>query len=215
MDRLRPFPHLPLTLLLLLLPLASSAGGAASSNPWSALDQLRLSLRSQSPLTAHFVQTFLPAGFSEGDEEDGTLGISLPHCLRWDYGEPFPKSFLLCDEVAYYWNPGETRGRRYPLVDEEVPGLDFFLLSTDVLRERYRAEARETEKGLLLDLVPVEPSDDVVELHVLLDSKSHHLLELSYRDAEGNLTEFRLSQYQKGARPGMFTPPPEVDWEEP
>lgn len=194
---------------------AFATGSASDANPWDALDELRFSLRSASPLTADFAQTFLPAGFSEGELEEGTLGISMPHCLRWDYGEPFAKSFLLCNDTAYYWNPGETHGRRYPVANEEAPGLDFFLLDTEDLRLRYNATAEETPAGLRVELLPIRPTDDVVELIVLLDSDRHRVVTLSYRDAEGNLTEFAMTDYRTGARPGMFTPPPEVVWEDP
>lgn len=194
--------------------LGTSLAGAEETGPWKALERLRLSLQAESPISADFVQTFLPAGFSEGEAENGTLGISLPDCLRWDYGEPFPKSFLLCDDTAYYWNPGETLGKRYSAVDEQSPGLDFFLLSTEDLRARYRATGSEVEVGVLIDLEPIHPTDDVVELHVLLDRDHTRILELRYKDSEGNLTVFAMSDYRRGAVPGQFTPPAEIEWED-
>jgi hypothetical protein len=162
-----------------------------------------------------FTQTFLPAGFEQGETETGTLAISLPTCLRWDYGEPFPKSFLLCQDTVYYWNPGEVRGHRYPVENEEAPGLDFFLLTTDDLRLRYNATAEQLDGRLHVHLQPIRPTDDVVSLEVLLDPRTDRVLRLSYEDAEGNTTRFELEGYQPGADPGLFEPPAGVEWEEP
>jgi outer membrane lipoprotein-sorting protein len=188
---------------------------AAADSPWASFDKLRASLERGGPQTVRFTQTFLPAGFEQGETETGTLAISLPKCLRWDYGEPFPKSFLLCQDIVYYWNPGETRGHRYPVENEEAPGLDFFLLTTDDLRLRYNATARREGGGLRVQLLPIRPTDDVVSLEVLLDANAARVLRLSYQDSEGNTTRFELSDYRPGAEPGTFVPPAGVEWEEP
>jgi outer membrane lipoprotein-sorting protein len=198
----------------LALALAAAPSVAADS-PWTVFDKLRGSLASAGPQSVRFTQTFLPAGFDQGETETGTLAISLPKCLRWDYGEPFPKSFLLCQETVYYWNPGETRGHRYPVENEEAPGLDFFLLTTDDLRLRYNATAEQEDDGLHVQLSPIRPTDDVVALEVLLDAKAGRVKRLSYQDSEGNTTRFELADYRPGVEPGTFVPPAGVEWEEP
>jgi outer membrane lipoprotein-sorting protein len=199
-----------------LLALASTAAPAtAAESPWQAFDQLRVALQRTGPQTVRFTQTFLPAGFEQGETETGILAIALPDCLRWDYGEPFPKSFLLCKDTVYYWNPGETRGHRYPVENEEAPGLDFFLLTTDDLRLRYNATADQVDNGLHVHLQPIRPTDDVVSLEVLLDAKAERVLRLAYEDAEGNTTRFELSDYRAGTEDGVFEPPTDIEWEEP
>jgi outer membrane lipoprotein-sorting protein len=208
-----------LTVVILTLATLAPAGALGAdddADPWSALEQLRSSLRASSPLTARFVQTFTAVGFEGGDEESGELAIALPECLRWDYGEPFPKSFLLCNDTAYYWNPGEPSGHRYPIEEQEAPGLDFFLLSTEDLRQRYQAQARRGVGGLLhVDLDPLEPSPEVVALHVIVDTERERLAELNYEDADGNRTRFELFDYMAGAEASLFEPPAGVTWEEP
>jgi outer membrane lipoprotein-sorting protein len=204
------------TLLAALVALAISAAPAtAADSPWRVFEQLRGALQRTGPQTVRFTQTFLPAGFEQGETETGTLAISLPDCLRWDYGEPFPKSFLLCQDTVYYWNPGEVRGHRYPVENEEAPGLDFFLLTTDDLRLRYNATADQVDEGLHVLLQPIRPTDDVVSLEVLLDAKAERVLRLAYQDAEGNSTRFELSDYRAGTEDGLFEPPPNIEWEEP
>lgn len=210
-----------IALVLAALPLlavatASPAGAADDTNPWSLFDRVRAELQGKSPLAAHFVQNFIPSGFGDGEQEEGTLWMSLPQCLRWDYGEPFPKSFLLCDDTAYYWNPGEPSGKRYPIENEEAPGLDFFLLTSADLKLRYNATSeRLTDGRIHIALEPIRPTDDVVSLEVVVDPENDRIVELGYADSEGNRTWFALSDYAQGAPPGTFSPPAGVTWEDP
>ena len=211
------------TVASFVLPNAGVAR-AADTNPWDALELVRANLVAKSPLTARFKQTFLFAGFSEGETEEGVLAVSLPHCLRWNYEGDFPKCFLLCDDVAHYWNPGERLGHRYPVEDEESPGLDFFLLGSDELRLRYNASSTKKSDGLLeIVLLPISPTPDVTRVEILIEDTpsggsggaagGSRIRSLSYSDEEGNVTLFELTPFEPGAKPGTFTPPAEMEWE--
>ena len=209
---IRHLHALPLAALLLL---AGTGANAADSNPWTALESLRGGLRAQSPLQADFVQTYTPAGFTEGETEEGRVAISLPHCLRWDYAEPFAKSFLLCGDTAWFWNPGEPRGHRYPVRNQEAPGFDFFLMDTGELQLRYNARSRRTARGLEVELQPIEPTEEVARAHVVIDTENSRVLSLGYEDAEGSTTRFELREYRQGAEQGQFTAPADIEWEDP
>ena len=208
-----------LVAIVLLTPTVASA---ADTNPWDALELVRANLVAKSPLSARFKQTFMFAGFNEGETEEGVLAVSLPHCLRWNYEGDFPKCFLLCDDLAYYWNPGEKLGHRYPVEDEEAPGLDFFLLDSDDLRLRYNASATKRDDGILeITLLPTEPTPDVTRVEILvkndassMSSPGPSILSLSYNDDEGNVTLFELTPFEPGAKPGTFAPPAEMEWED-
>ena len=189
----------------------------AAADPWQVVDDFRRALDSSGPVSAGFVQTFVPFGFApeDGETERGSLAIDLPGCLRWDYDPPFEKAFLLCGRTVHHWNPGETVGQRYDLSEQAAPGLDFFLLTTGDLRDRYEAEL-ETADGNRLRLVlrPLEPSEDVVLVQVVID-EDQRLRELTYHDAERNENRFVVGDYRSGAPPGRFEPPAGIDWEEP
>ena len=190
----------------------------AADDPWRVLDDFRRALDGAGPLSAGFVQTFVPFGFApeDGETERGSLAIDLPGCLRWDYSPPFPKAFLLCGRTVHHWNPGETVGQRYDLSDQPAPGLDFFLLTTGDLRERYEAELGAAEgDGLRLVLRPLEPSEDVVEVQVVIDAEGQRLRELTYYDAQRNENRFLVGDYRSGAPPGRFEPPAGIEWEDP
>lgn len=215
---------LPLPLLLALMALGLTAMGLAAptahadERSWSTLDKLRTTLEKRSPLSAEFQQSLIPSGFSpeDADIETGKLAMNLPTCLRWDYLGDFKKSFLLCNQRAHYWNPGETVGQIFDLeAGADAPGLDFFLRTSSQLKQRYSAQSRVDSGIVTIDLVPLEPSDDVVTLRITVGQSSNLMATLSYDDAEGNRTTFKLDGYQDGAAESLFSPPPEVTvWEE-
>ncbi len=191
---------------------------AFADDPWRVLDDFRRSLEEQAPLSAGFVQTHVPYGFDpeDGDTERGELAIGLPRCLRWDYSPPFETSFLLCDRTVHQWNPGESVGQRHELSAQPAPGLDFFLLTTDDLRSRYEAELDPAPgDSLRLVLRPLEPSEDVALVHIVIDRQGKRLRELTYHDAQRNENRFVIGDYRRGAAPGRFEPPSGIEWEEP
>ena len=189
---------------------------------WSTIDTLRSTLEARSPVNADFTQTLVPSGFQpeDGDVESGQLSMNLlapkgkPACLRWDYLGDFAKSFLLCDDRGYYWNPGETVGQIFSLDGkEEAPGLDFFLQSSTQLRKRYEAKSHQADGLVTIELVPHKPTEDVVSLRLVLATKTGLLQTMSYDDIEGNRTTFELSNFAPSTQTGVFTPPADVSWE--
>ena len=205
-------------LAVVLAAAFSAAAAPAAGDPWQVLEEFRRELESSGPQSAGFVQTFVPFGFApeDGETERGSLAIDLPGCLRWDYSPPFEKAFLLCGRTVHHWNPGETVGQRYDLSAQPAPGLDFFLLTTSDLRDRYEAEldADEGERVRLV-LRPLQPSEDVVEVQVEIDGDDQRLRELTYYDAQRNENRFLVGDYRSGAPPSRFQPPEGIDWEEP
>lgn len=226
-------PALSLALSLTLgLPLAapSPARAAEPPAPWAVLDAARESLATAGAERAEFVQTYLPAGFSSGEEERGRVALDLPECLRWDYDEPFPKSFLLCGERVWSWNPEDRRGRTGALDRESQPGLDLLLLPVEELSGRYAAEI--VDRGgdrVTIALTPEAERAEGVEAAtgaetaagaeltgatLVVDTEAQRLVELAYEDREGNRTRFVLSGYEAVEAEGLFEAPSWVEWEE-
>jgi hypothetical protein len=186
---------------------------AADDDPWAALESFRANLRAAGPLSTHFVQSFVPEGFSTGEEETGSMKLSVPECLRWDYDEPYPKAFLLCGDVVHFWNPGESEGRIEEIEADREPGLDLLLVEVEVLRERYEAEVSSAgRRGVEVRLRPREQNEYVVEATLVLSRLLDELQVLRYVDPEGNRTEFRISDWRPGVAAGSFNPPVDVEW---
>ena len=192
--------------------------GAPPADPWVVVQALRAALAADAPLQANFEQTFVPAGFAAGETERGTFSLALPDCLRWDYEEPYPKSFLICGKDAYSWNRGELAGHYLEVAAKDEPGLDLLLLPAVELRRRYQAEVKIGPAGAPeIWLTPLERAANTpVSATLELDGGGQRLLGLSYADREGNRTRFVLSNYRplRTGDHGVFTPPSNIRWQE-
>ena len=211
-------PILALLIVIVLGGVVSSPKpGAAQTqvDPWSQLQALKDRLAGE-VVSADFVQTFLPAGFSSGDEETGVLHLSIPDCLRWDYNQPYPKSFLVCGQEAYTWNAEEPQGRRFLLETDSEPGLDFLRLRIEALEKRYSVVPETLYENVLkIVFTPLDPNHTLVQATVILDTQTHLLSRLLYEDLEGNQTRFDVSNYRPISGPSPFELPREIEWLEP
>ncbi len=185
---------------------------AAEQDPWEILEGAKQELRAGGPVSLDFVQTMTPAGFTGGDSEKGTLALDLPGCLRWDYEDPYPRSFLICGSVGYHWNLGESVGRRFFITVDE-PGLDLLLQDRAQLEARYDASLTRTVDFTEIVLVPHGKSD-LVEARLELDPETTELSGLSYRDKEGNHNRFVLSNRRPSGDPLAFEIPKGIAWSE-
>jgi outer membrane lipoprotein-sorting protein len=197
-----------------------SAVPSADEAVWRILAAVRDSLVEAGPTRASFTQTFIPAGFSSGDQERGTLSIDLPECLRWDYAEPYPKAFLLCGSSAHLWNPEDGTGRRYSVERDKEPGLDLVLLGIEELEGRYRVQS-ETADGnvdsgdlMSIHLTPLDSGGQITGATLRVDRRTNRLAGLSYTDDEGNLTRFEIEGYRPLDEKGVFSAPKDIEWTE-
>jgi len=192
----------------------------ASTDPWESLRAVRADLAEAGTLQANFTQTYVPAGFTSGEKESGKLALALPDCLRWDYQDPYPKSFLLCGGNAWAWNPQDKTGRRYGVDRKTEPGLDLLLLGVDDLKTRYKASARPLDGGRTeISLAPKAKISPIKDAILVVEGKGaagdRRLVQVSYRDGEGNQTRFDLGDYREMPRRGTtFSPPSGIKWED-
>lgn len=199
--------------LVAVVVLAAAGLVRADDGAWAELEAARESLAAASPLAANFVQTYVPAGFSTGDEESGRLFLSLPSCLRWDYEEPYPRRYLLCGQTVWIWSPGEPFGDRYLSVSREEAGLDFLLLSVERLRQRYEAVLGAGEDGSTrIELAAPSSQASFARARITLDGASRHPVRLEYTDWEGNETRFDLTLYRGLEETSLFLPPEGIEW---
>jgi outer membrane lipoprotein-sorting protein len=205
-----------LALFTALALFAALPAAAQEVDPWTVLKNVRQSLVEAGPTGASFVQTFIAAGFSSGDKESGRLALNLPDCMRWDYLNPFPKSFLLCGGTVHAWNEGDPTGHRYRVDRKNEPGLDLLLLGVDELKERYRATAKTAEGGRIeIALSPKEQKlADLTDATLTVDPASQRVVAVSYHDREANLTRFEITGYQELSRQAGFSPPANIRWVE-
>lgn len=196
--------------------LGALPAAAQEADPWTTLKAVRQSLVEAGPTGASFTQTFIAAGFSSGDQESGRLALNLPDCMRWDYTNPFPKSFLLCGGTVHAWNEGDQTGRRYRVDRKNEPGLDLLLLGVDELKSRYSAAAKPVANGRIeIALSPKRKElAELTDATLTVDPESRRVVAVAYHDREGNLTKFEITGYQALSRQGSFSPPSNVRWVE-
>jgi outer membrane lipoprotein carrier protein len=197
---------------LLLMLLLSASPAAAQPEPWAALATARARMQEDGPRVLTFRQTYLPTGFDRGEEETGRVALDLPRCVRWDYDDPYPKSFLLCGERLWSWNPGEPVGHLYDL-DTAQPGLDLLLLAVDQLDDRYTAQAQAAGNATRVHLTPKRSDAQSLRDAAILVGEDGRVRELTYRDAEGNRSTFRFAPTKALPPGGHFTAPATVKWE--
>lgn len=212
----RPFLASGFSLALACGALAAAGPEAPAIDPWRALSELRLHLAASGALVANFRQTYVPAGFATGDEEGGRVALALPDCLRWDYTEPYPKSYLLCGSRLHTWVAGEPQGERLHVDAREEAGLDLLLLPVEQLQVRYTAVARAASGGIIeVELVPTGPTSRIARAEISFDLPSQRPTALSYRDRDGNLSAFRFESFELLDDDTLFTPPTTLIWKEP
>ncbi len=197
----------------LFLAVGLTVAAPARADGWAALRELRARLESR-PHVADFLQEYLPAGFSSGDSETGRLTLALPECLRWDYDEPFAKSYLLCRETVWTWNAGESSGRTFQVDPEEDRGLDLLRLGVERLAEQYTAELVDGKgAATAIRLEPKGPAAEIATATLTLAAGAGSLAELTYRDVEGNTTRFEFSgQRPVGEDAVELRPPDDLTW---
>jgi len=186
---------------------------STTEDAWGALAALRDHLVERGPQRVDFTQTFTPAGFKEGDQEQGEMAIALPDCLRWDYAAPYRKVYLLCGNEVYSWNPGEPSGRRYPVDSERTPGLDLLRMQVEALRQRYVAHMTSEGQHLSVTLTPLQTVSDIRDATFELDPGRTTLIALTYHDQEDGLTSFAFSNYRPLGELDLFSPPSELSWQ--
>jgi outer membrane lipoprotein carrier protein len=195
-----------------LAVIAAAAPTVRADDAWSALAAARAGFEGAA-WTADFVQTWVPAGFSTGESESGTVSLALPGALRWDYETPYPKSLLVKLDTAYSWNPGEASGRRILLAPEEREQLALLELDLATLRRRFSAAVQSApDERIEIALTPLEDGNDVRQAQLTLDALSHRLIAMGYSDVEGNRTEFAFSGHRPVAGADPFTPPAGLEW---
>jgi hypothetical protein len=205
-------PALLAATLALAAPIASAG---EELDPWRTLETLRAAIAADGPLVADFRQSYVPAGFPSGDTESGDVALSLPDCLRWDYREPYAKSFLVCGARAWSWVEGEPRGQKLTIQADREMGLDLLLLPSGELSRRYRASASRAPSGELeLVLEPLSGDSELVVANLALDAAGRRLLALDWRDREGNVSSFHFTGWRVPTEPAVFSPP-RLEWSEP
>lgn len=209
---MRRLPTLARPLALAACLALSASGAGRATSPWEFVAGARDQLAA-APRVADFTQTFVPAGFTVGESESGTVALALPDLARWDYRDPFPRTFLVQGETVFTWNEGETTGRRFPLAAEDAEHLALLRLDVEELARHYEATLHDAaESEVEIRLAPSRADHRLAEVSLTLRRSDSLPLALAYRDAEGNTTRFAFAEFRPLEGADAFLPPADLEW---
>ena len=199
--------------LLLLLPAPyavaqQTAPGVTASSLAARVDHHYNALHS---LQVDFVQQY--DGMGQHRSESGTLLLKKPGRMRWTYGQPAGKLFILDGHNAYFYTPGQNEIQRVPAkkLDDLRSPLRFLLGHSELAKEM--PDLRITPDGADFNLtgVPKDMEQRVSSLRFTV-TPDGIIQEIRIEEPDGSVSQFTFSNEEANvpAPDSDFTvhPPP-------
>ncbi|MGA2569067.1 MAG: outer membrane lipoprotein carrier protein LolA [Terracidiphilus sp.] len=211
-----PVPASAAVLLLLLAIGANLVAGQVPSAP-SAHDMAQRVDRhydSLSSLRAEFSESY--AGLGVTRFENGTLYLSKPGRMMWQYSSPAGKIFLLDGKYAWFYARGDAQVQRIPAkeLDDLRSPLRYLLGHSQLEKELTGLRLATAPNGCFtLTGLPKGQEKRVTRL-ALTVTAAGAITAIEVEEADGAITRFTFA----GERPNVtipaetfrFTPPPGV-----
>ncbi len=167
-------------------------------------------------LRAAFTETYRGAGITR--TESGTLWLSRPGKMRWEYTEPREKLFVSDGKTAYFYVPGERQARKAPLdkLDDLRSPLRYLLGKTKLKKEfdNLTGRAGDQPGTVIVRGVPKNMGDRVAEVSLDVNSAGE-IQRIEINEVDGSQTEFIFSSQQENVPVEQarfrFQPPPGVE----
>jgi outer membrane lipoprotein-sorting protein len=162
-----------------------------------ALDRLAAALRGAAAWQAAFVQKYTPEGFQSGTTEKGTLTLSPPSHLRFDYTSGAPRVFASDGSVGRLVDPGAGSCEAVRLDAGAWGRLPLAAaLDPPAARRAFLVDS----SGQTLRLIPKDPTPELAEITIDLEADGLPT-GLTVRDASGNRNEFVFTGWKSKATP--------------
>ena len=194
-------------------PLVAQQTAVSVDRAADDLDRHYNDLRS---LRAAFTETYSGAGITR--TESGTLWLSRPGKMRWEYLEPREKLFISDGKTAYFYVPGERQARKAPLdkLDDLRSPLRYLLGKTKLKKEFDKLTARSGDQPgtVVIRGIPKNMADRVAEVTMELNPAGQ-IQRIQIDEVDGSQTEFAFSSIQENVPVEdarfRFQPPPGVE----
>lgn len=162
-------------------------------------------------LKASFSESY--AGLGMERAESGTLLLSKPGRMRWDYNTPAGKLFLIDGKYALFYTPGDRQVQRIPAkeLDDLRSPLRFLLGHTELEKEMVNLTAAATPDGaFVLSGKPKGQEKRVTRLALTVTSEGV-ITAIEVEETDGATTRFSFTQEQSNVplapETFRFTPP--------
>jgi len=173
-----------------------------------------------SSFSASFTQTLHHAESNSEEHRTGTLLFSKPCNARWETKAPNEELFVVNDKAIWNYIPDEEIAYRYPIsaLNNSIPLLQI-ITGKKRLDQDFTIESEPNSNGhYALKLYPKEPSTQLVEMIIVIDSHTFLLKSAEIIDFYGNtnIISFEtMTQNKPIAKDNFsFTPPQGVVVEE-
>jgi len=164
-------------------------------------------------LTAHFTERYRGMGIDR--TETGTLTLSKPGRMRWEYDAPLGKIFVLDGKNAVSYTPGDSQALRTPAkqLDDLRSPLRFLLGHTEIAKELDGLTMTLVNGGYTLSGVPKGMQQTVQSVGITVDAAGQ-ITGMRIVETDGAETSFAFSDIRENVpTPDSdfeFNPPPGV-----
>jgi outer membrane lipoprotein carrier protein len=154
-------------------------------------------------LKAQFSETYEGMGIRR--TESGTLLLSKPGRMKWEYSSPAGKLFLLDGKYAWSFNRGDAQVQRIPAkeLDDLRSPLRFLLGHTELEKEIVNLTAAPAANGCFTLTGQPKGQEKRVRRLTLTVTASGMILGIVMEEADGALTRFTFT----GQAPNAAIPP--------
>jgi outer membrane lipoprotein-sorting protein len=201
--------------LCLLVFLAGSP--LLASDPAAELSRAARFFQDGKAHVAEFTQTYVPAGFSHGHTETGTLTVQAPENIRFEYTSPAGKIFTFDGATARFLSTSDRQMTSRRLTESERATLPLvFLESPAALARSFDLSLAEGPPQAVA-LKPRSGDASVTWIRLAL-AASGAPTALSYESSSGDRTDFRFGDFRTEAplpaSQFVLKPPPGTHVEE-
>ena len=164
-------------------------------------------------LAAHFTERYRGMGIDR--TETGTLTLSKPGRMRWEYDAPSGKIFVLDGKNAVSYTPGDSQALRTPAkqLDDLRSPLRFLLGHTEITKELDGLTMTLVNGGYTLSGVPKGMQQTVQSIEITVDAAAQ-ILGMRIVQTDGAETSFVFDEIRENVvtpdSEFQFVPPPGV-----
>jgi len=162
-------------------------------------------------LKVHFAETY--AGIGTSRTEEGTLLLSKPSEMRWDYEQPTRKLFLIDGKFAYFYVLGDNKAEKIEAkkLDDLRSPLRFLLGKTHLESEMNNLHlTRSAPTDFDLEGIP-KGMENRVSRVTITATPTGQILALRIEERDGAVTTFKFSDFDTAPKLGpeafRFEPP--------
>lgn len=170
--------------------------------------------------SADFEQTLLHKESGAKEKRNGRLLFQKPLQISWQTAKPHEETLVATNREIWDYLPDEEIAYRYsPDLIRDSRGIIQVITGQAALSKDFQVKDNGAENGLSkLALFPKEPTTQMVEAAVWVDTKSGYIRRAKIIDFYGNENDVRFTKFNPDATiPASefkFTPPKDVEVED-